>query len=756
MPRVAIILETPALVRQGLPILTAASYDIQRDLNAAGQFVIEFPAAEELADLVKTRWRVSVVEEGRPGYLLRRAIVTVRDFNIDRAGQGTLRLAGYTRLYGVARLSTHIGLSYDGTQAILDIAEDLTGETVAAPSVDGIADMKPEVEFSDTTKLAGLLSALEYERLNIRETFDEDSYELVSRDDVPNSGYRFVTVERAGPELQTAAARGMGLIAGSPKIGWSGQDVANRIIPIGVDHDGEPLTLEHATLSDPYPVLSDLNPDGSTFWYIEDTAAIDASELIEAHYVRSDIKNPNDDPTSRAKAADCLYALAVGRLLTTKSDTLAFSSEIANGARVDALPGDRVIVQYRGRARSFAGGSSHWNLDRDMLVVKRRDASTAGGVRGVSFTLTAPEVPLAIPSLPGAFPIPPPPRDPPDPPDPFNDPGGDEADTDPALEDLPEAPAGPLVPPGLVNPAAPPTGYHPCCADPNRNLGGGTTPPPFDITNGYPVRHCTARFIAAATQDNRFVTHWGYSAASPDATQGWTDLDPARDVIILTLASSSGDPVGMVSGGTIEPLAAIDSSSPANFGGDGHTWWRAYLIKPTANLIDLTGTTGAFRHITFFKANQDLPIGGTALMGIDATPTLDLQYSGSHFGFAEETASAGGNARFGDAYFYWVDSVYRSIDDITFDKTFNAPASNGFNHDFSRHNSEFIPLDPGGGAQSGIDWLLDDKDDLFLPHSVSASFHAAATASDFPGACRILAFNLAVRLEPRCAVHLIA
>lgn len=752
MARVSIIVETPGLVRVGLPIIADASYDIQRELNAAGAWVVEFPAAEELARRIKSRWRISIVEEGRPGYLLRRGIVSNRDYQQMRGGDVLLRCAGFTRLYGVNRTSTHQGLQFDGTQAILTIAEDLTGEPVTAPSVAGVAAMKPEVTFNDTSKLGALLTALEYCRLNIRETFDEDGFELVSRDDCPDSGFRFVSIERAGPELMTAAARGIGIIAGSPKIGYSGQDLANRIIPIGVDADNDPLTLEAATLNDPYPVLSALNPDGTTFWYVEDEEAIYDSELIEAHYVRSDIKNPNDDAASRTQAANALYALGTGRLLQTKSDTIAFTGEIANGRLVDALPGDRVKVEFRGRARSFGGVGTFWDLDMFFLVNKRRDASSSAGVRGVSFTLTAPEVPMAIPSLPDAVPIPPPPRDPPDPPDPTgydDDPAIDEAPADeakdPAIEDFPSSPA--LPPLDLLKPPGSPGPYQPCCADKNNNgPGPGIIPPPFDIGGGIPVPGCTIPWQLAAVQDMRFVTDWGWGSAAPDATNGWLGFDPNRDRAIVVLSSSSGDVNLVITGGTPQLLAAFDSATPANFGGDGHAWWRIYWVDITADAIDMSGTTGPFRQITFFKASEDI-------WGVDRQFTHDLEYHGSQFGTAIEDASANVATRTDDLAWQFIDSWYRSIDDITFEKTFHHSNPARFNHDHTFVNAQPIPLSPGGGALSGIDWMLVDT----APgvSTVASGQRATAVASSFPGACRILSLVCSLRLRAICKVKLL-
>lgn len=489
MALTGIIIETPALVEVGLPI-QVSEYDIQRDLNAAGSWSVAFPASQALANQVRSRWRVSIVEEGRAGYLLRRGIVLQRNYRVNADGTGVLTLAGYSRLYALAAQSTHLGLEYDGSQSIEDIANDLTGEIVAVPA--SASSRFPVVTFDDASKLDALLRACEYVRYNLRETFesdddyDEAGIELVEQDDVPDSGFRFITVEHAGPEIENAAASGIGLIAGAPTIGYDGSKLATRIIPIGQEFDGTPLTLQFTTTATPYVRQVGTNPDSTNYYYVEDAAAIEVSGVVEANYFRTDVKNPSDDSGTRTAAANALYALACAELIRRRYDVIAFASEIANGRHIDALPGDRVRVQFRGIARTPSGVLTWQDIDADFLIVKRRDASTAAGVRGVSFTLTAPEVPMVNPSLPDAVPIPGPPSDPPNPPEPrdkdrdgddFNDGAPDDQGADaPAFED-PGLPAGPGLP-ELIDPTGIKEDYQPCCGPKTADTPGPIEPPP--------------------------------------------------------------------------------------------------------------------------------------------------------------------------------------------------------------------------------------------------------------------------------------
>ncbi len=474
MALTGVIIETPALVEVGLPI-QVTEYDIQREINAAGAFAVAFPASQTLANQVRSRWRVSIIEEGRSGYLLRRGVVTNRNYQVAADGTGILTLAGFTRLYELSKESTHVGLAF-GNQTVENVVNSITGETFTVPASASTRNLT--VTFNDTSKLAALFTAADLGRFNVRETFNEDGFELVDQDDVPDSGFRFVNVEQAGPELGNAAANGMGLIAGTPTIGYSGADLATRIIPKGADFDGNDLTLASATVDTPYDIRTGTNPDSTSYYYLQDDDAEALYGVIEFQYVRTDVKNPSDDAGTRQTTANALYAVSAGELIKRRYDVISFAAQIANGNRIDALPGDRVRIVFRGRARTPSGMLTWQDIDQHFLIAKRRDAGSAAGVRGVSFTLTAPEVPQVIPSLPDAVPIPPAPRDPPDPPEPrSDDPGADDPGSDDGGDGGGDTP--PFEDPGMPNGNDLPIGdprndgepsYPPCCEEKTRDV----------------------------------------------------------------------------------------------------------------------------------------------------------------------------------------------------------------------------------------------------------------------------------------------
>ncbi len=167
-----------------------------------------------------------------------------------------------------------------------------------------------------------------------------------------------------------------------------------------------PLTLETATASGPYTKYEGANPDGSAYWYIEDAASQARHGLIEAALHRSDVVNPSDDATTRAAAANVLYAIAAGTLIRQAAAKVYVTVPVANGAQVWALPGDKIKLQYVGNVELTEGVVTWEEFDKWFLVVERHDRSDPSGVRQVTFVLAAPEIEMTIPALPGAVILP--------------------------------------------------------------------------------------------------------------------------------------------------------------------------------------------------------------------------------------------------------------------------------------------------------------------------------------------------------------
>lgn len=766
--RFSLTLETPALAAPaGWSGPVAAIFDavVQRGVNRAGTFTITVPADAPDVDDARYGWRATLRQErvgvvdsaGDPvpdAPLLYRGKILRSTPIAGESGAIVRILEGETWLGSLRDHWIHSEQKFTTTtlQAILTTLLTPLGVSFSVPG--RCTRDTFSIDLSDITILDALIRLAEYTRTNLVDTFTDvvkfadkdqlfDPTLTVNADDPT---LRLVGLEAASRDAAAAARAGFGIIAGTPVVTWDASELANRIKAVGVDFDGKPLSLEGADVGN-YAILSAAGPS-ETYYYIEDTESVNRYTLAEAQVVRADIKNPSDDPGTRLATRRVLAAIATGEMLRRRSEIFTLQAQLLDGEDIFALPGDRVWVRYKGRALLPGGAVTTIDVDRWLVVVRRGDRAGGAGVRLVNLDLSGPELTYSIPGLPEAIPIPtpnesqlPPPRTPVDPEaSSYSDDGAGWLD-DP-LFDL--EPIDPAVVDEIVNNRRGVGNYQRCCAPPT---GPQNSQEEDDGGIPWPVRLCAVPWADIETQDTRFV-------------DVWTGLDPDKTRFLLALTSASADPVGVAAAGcTLTQLGAWESPTPANFGGDGYGWWKLYYGVVTASTIDISGTTGAFRNITFFLSSQDLPGTGLAGGGVDVNMVSDLQYHGAQPGEAIEIAVATQGIIFRDAIWNWIDMESRTIDDIYLEKDFHAEDPAVFNHDYDRFNSDFIPMIPGGGASSSIDWLMiDPENDGFLSHTITASYRTRAVADPeiFPNSCRILAFNVTVRMRILCPVFLFA
>lgn len=224
-----------------------------------------------------------------------------------------------------------------------------------------------------------------------------------------------------------------------------------------------------------------------------------------------------------------------------------------------------------------------------------------------------------------------------------------------------------------------------------------------------------------------------------------TLVDPRYSRLIVILSSHSADP--SITGTTdmdAHLLAAWDSPSPANFGGDGHHWWRAYYCVPTRvgfGLVDFDAT-GSAKYINWYSSDSELPSGlGTYGDGVDVTFKQDLYYGGSGV-LINEAGPDTLSTVHGDMVQMFADFDYRTFDDLQFDTTFKQTGD--FDRGQSEHNA--IPLP--------IDYHLADTVDDGTSHTVTVGARVVVTPSVLTGSARGLATYFAAALHAHCMSEL--
>lgn len=450
----------PAGVLQGS--LTPLSYRISRYENQVGAWACNLPVDEEvsyetpLAAEITYGWKISITQENfapnnapGSGTLLYQGIVEERQYQIDAGGNAFLALKGSFRTYQLVRRSVLRNLEFNGslaalTNTLVGTLLDPDGPIVPASAVAHVAGT-----YTDLSRYEAWIKGATLGRHAVRETWDNDRPELVRFDGPPDSGLTFRLLAEGEERYQhDSGVTGVALIAGTPLIRFDGSRLVNRIIAKGVDTVEDPddpsgtitdvLTLQHATFNSPYTVKAGVNPDATFFYYIEDEESIERYGLTELVLTFSEVKNPNDDATSRSRAANVLYMKAVNELINRRSEKVEVAFQpIANGSRLWALPGDSAMVEYHGEVETEGGPAVWLDMSKRMLITERHDESHPSGIRRVSYKLAAPEMEFPVPGLPGEISLPP------------EGPGPDE----------PGGPDGPSD--------------EPCCEDPNADEGEG-------------------------------------------------------------------------------------------------------------------------------------------------------------------------------------------------------------------------------------------------------------------------------------------
>lgn len=674
--RVGLLIQNPGL---GAPdgwsglITDVVSYTVRRQVNQGGNFSIAVRASAQQASQIRTGWQMSLKEERMvqngsitmPEWIMKLGRVLSRSYTIDASGSGILTLQGETWLGRFINYLIHTNQSFAGAnlETILAGLATATGTGISNSVPIRTVSEPLTISLNDQTLLANLIKLAELTRTNLRETWESDVWEYTDQDDVPAMGgvlelgpgdLYLRQVERGDPTQAPnngfgPGQYGVGIIQGVPTVAYDGKDVVNRVVGIGADYDGSELTLEDAVYPDGlYSVITGTGPDSKPYWYIEDTDSQAAHGLIEFHYVRTDVKNPSNDPTTKAAAKSALLAVTMNELLRRRSEIISLSVQVLNGAEIAALPGSRTHIRYKGVAKLQDGSSTWLDVDQFMLISARTDSGSSAGVRLVVLDLVAPTLEYRIPVVPDAIPIPTPlPRDGlpsfmPDDPIPYPVPpaGVDTSNSLPPLPDL----SGNLdaytpILDTLKNLTEGNGAYQPCCADPTTDVNAGVVGPIAGAVPPPPVSFLTvapgdtlvsaeggAVFIFAWNQDHAFD-------AGPGGTLSWTLLEqiverPAGDDVLQTydiywapvLAPSTLLDSDMSGSFQFETVFCdyADSSSPieTSYGTD-------ILHSPAPGNIPLT--IAAFANSLNRLLTNEITVSDTdAISGPDALAILSL------------------------------------------------------------------------------------------------------------------------------------
>lgn len=353
------------------PAPAALSLKYSMALQSIGTFSLTVPAEDAQAAALTGGNRVWIYVGGE-GLVMRGIIDNVED---DVGNDGTLTkvVSGSTISRELVDANTLGGLQFNDIPLLTAVGTLLSGTSfgtgqVGAPVTNIVlrADWQPV-----WTVLQALADRTGY-------SLREDP--IGARVDIDAFGTNplgliFGNVENLSPALQ--AANPYFIPVASVRQVAVSADICNRLIPLGQAQgiSGARLTLEQSTRVTPYAIHTGTNPDGSSYWYIEDTASQATYGLrVRAPELKREVPLGISDLDFVA-AANGLYDNAVTYLQRYKDEQVAYAvsvvglKHIFNGQQIIRL-GNTVRLQYDGIVTDLTGTRRSWkSINTDLYIM---------------------------------------------------------------------------------------------------------------------------------------------------------------------------------------------------------------------------------------------------------------------------------------------------------------------------------------------------------------------------------------------------
>ena len=177
---------------------------------------------------------------------------------------------------------------------------------------------------------------------------------------------------------------------GGLRVEEDSDEIWNSLIVLGAGNGTAQLTMETATLG-AYTLQSGLNPDGSSYWYIQDAASVATYGARWQTLAFTGIRPVSNTDADIENAANALKLSAEAYMArhVAKNRTLSVS---VVGLRQDLRVGDTVKLTYRGVALK-RDGSDYVYLDEDddfyvMDIATNRAVSENGYEETVNLTVS--------------------------------------------------------------------------------------------------------------------------------------------------------------------------------------------------------------------------------------------------------------------------------------------------------------------------------------------------------------------------------
>lgn len=348
------------------PVLSVVNAEFNRRLDGAGSWSLRCVGTDPRAlTLLQNERRVKVwIEDTGGARLGGEGIIRTRSLSESPAGV-TLRVGGPDILDELKRANSLLARVYNQA-TVQDVADDLIGlvsgwsvdvdVAIAADVIDarydGVSVLKA---FQDITKRYGLhlrASSSASKTLEIG-AFGDDT------------GLRIFKVERINQE---ALANPALLMVQAISKEDDSEDMYNWLLPLGAGEGTAALTLEKSTRTSPYSINTVIGPDGTTLYYISDSAAAATYGTIQKVGQFKEVAPLSNSETDIEHAANALYDAAVEDLARHKDPVERWKTTVKN-VKSTIRTGDKIHVYYKAQIQTATGPVDYYDVRGDYWVM---------------------------------------------------------------------------------------------------------------------------------------------------------------------------------------------------------------------------------------------------------------------------------------------------------------------------------------------------------------------------------------------------
>lgn len=377
-----------------VPLATAMSASLTRELDGPGTVTVTFPAEDAAAALNITNEQqinIYVFDDDTTApngkRLLGSGIVRNVTYSIN-AGTATITITGPDVLDGLKRWNTWIRWTRD-QQTVQTIIANLvaiasgggwTSDTTDVPSLNNLS-----VRFDGTSVLKALQSLVKQVGIHFRLG---DGLEVEAGDFGNDSG---ITLLQAGPQvdydmydLDVGVYEWLSLV-------YESEELVNRIVPLGPGDFEAALTLEKSTRSSPY-TISNFTTNGLTHYYLEDSTSVTAYGRIRK-VLLTGVAALSNSQADQVNAANASYDLAAAFLQRYSVIQQVFTVTVRN-LKTNLKPGQKVRVIHKGFAYDENGAAvKYLDINADYWVLRVTERFDLSG-RVVDLQLSNVDIPI--------------------------------------------------------------------------------------------------------------------------------------------------------------------------------------------------------------------------------------------------------------------------------------------------------------------------------------------------------------------------